>query len=452
LTGTTITVGDGAVNVHAGAGNIDLSKGNISAKGDITLQTDNGSISISGTSATQIASITSDSGNISITSNTETGNALTFNYVDLNAQEGNISMSGVSSDGVGVVFKNGGYTASATSGHIDVYGRGKTSGGQNLYGQTKGDINFQGESKFKAKEGSISGRKVSDPQTSTPSIYWGSLFSTAANVSFDGDFAISATNGMYSSGPNAFTFLNGNSSFTSDAGNAVYAFSGVSSAYEPNNITFNASHANVSMNFSSEHENGDVFQWHAKKKLQDGMVFSGDGNITLSGKGNTLGSVLGFGYLNNLNMTGKLVVDAVNGLGDALYIEQKITASLINADITGISNGGGGGIIFNGSLSGGVIDLNGNSFTGQSVTGNGISIKGNNVTITGGTLSGTSVENAGVAITGGSNYTIDGANVTGQSANGTGVFVTGNLAVNNDATIIGVSTGSGDGVNVNGTL
>ncbi|EKI3327481.1 hypothetical protein PEH87_005525, partial [Salmonella enterica] len=453
LTGTTITVGDGAVNVHAGAGNIDLSKGNISAKGDITLQTDNGSISILGTSATATANITSDSGNISITSNTATGNALTFNYVDLNAQEGNISMSGVSSDGVGVVFKNGGYTASATSGHIDVYGRGETSGGSNSYSRTKGDIDFQGESKFKAKEGSISGRKVSDPQTSTPSIYWGSLFSTAANVSFDGDFAIKSTNGMYVSGPNAFTFLNGNSSFTSDAGNAGFALNGMTDSDSlVTMIKFNASHANVSMNFSSEHENVDVFQWYSIKRLQDGVVFSGDGNITFSAKGNNLGSVLGLGYLNNLNMTGKLVVNVVNELGDAVHFKQRGTTSLINADITGISNGVGGGIIFDGDFPGAVIDLNGNSFTGQSVTGNGVSINGNNVTITGGTLNGTSVENAGVAITGGSNYTIDGANVTGQSANGAGVSVTGNLAVNNDATIIGVSTGSGDGVNVNGTL
>ncbi|ECP9827457.1 filamentous hemagglutinin N-terminal domain-containing protein [Salmonella enterica] len=451
LTGTTITVGDGAVNVHAGAGNIDLSKGNISAKGDITLQTDNGSISILGTSATAIASITSDSGNISITSNTATGNALTFDYVDLNAREGNISMSGVSSDGVGVVFKNGGYTASATSGHIDVYGRGETSGGSNSNSRTKGDIDFQGESKFKAKEGSISGRKVSDPKTSTPSIYWGSLFGAAGNVYFDGDFAINSTNGMYASHSNTFTFLNGNSSFTSDAGNAPNAFTGVSSTYQAGIITFNASNANVSMNFSSENENRDVFEW-AVSNRRDGVVFSGDGNITLSAKGNTTGVAADMGSFNNLNMTGKLVVNVVNDLGGGLRVGERTTASLINADITGISNGGGDGIIFNGSLSGAVIDLNGNSFTGQSVTGNGVRINGNNVTITGGTLNGTSVESAGVAITGGSNYTIDGANVTGQSANGTGVSVTGNLAVNNDATIIGVSTGSGDGVNVNGTL
>ncbi|EDY2803904.1 filamentous hemagglutinin N-terminal domain-containing protein [Salmonella enterica subsp. enterica] len=449
LTGTTITVGDGAVNVHTGAGNIDLSKGNISASRDIALQTDNGSISISGTNATQIASITSDSGNISITSNTETGNALTFDYVDLNAQEGNISMSGVSSDGVGVVFKNGGYTANATSGHIDVYGRGNTGAGITIRSETFGDIHFQGESKFKAKEGNISGRKVSDPQTSTPSIYWGSLYGQKANVSFDGDFAINSTNGMYAFHSNAFTFLNGNSSFTSDAGDYGYAFLGMTSPYVPSLLTFNASHANVSIRMLAE--NGGGFVYGAARKA-DGIVFSGDGNITLSVNMNTTGVAVSTAALNNLDMTGKLVVNVVNEQGNALNVNQRVTASLINADITGISYGVGNGIIFDGGFPGAVIDLNGNSFTGLSVTGNGVSINGNNVTITGGTLNGTSVEGSGVRITGGSSYTIDGANVTGQSANGAGVSVTGNLAVNNDATIIGVSTGSGDGVNVNGTL
>ncbi|EJZ7731737.1 hypothetical protein OIS28_004724 [Salmonella enterica] len=57
---------DGAVNVHAGEGNIDLSKGNISAKGNITLKADNGSITILGTNATATANITSKAGNISI--------------------------------------------------------------------------------------------------------------------------------------------------------------------------------------------------------------------------------------------------------------------------------------------------------------------------------------------------------------------------------------------------
>ncbi|EAU9427322.1 filamentous hemagglutinin N-terminal domain-containing protein, partial [Salmonella enterica] len=327
LTGTTITVGDGAVNVHAGAGNIDLSKGNISAKGDITLQTDNGSISISGTSATAIASITSDSGNISITSNTATGNALTFDYVDLNAREGNISMSGVSSDGVGVVFKNGGYTANATSGHIDVYGRGKTIGGSSFYGQTKGDIHFQGESKFKAKEGNISGRKVSDPVTSTPSIYLGSLFGASGNVSFDGDFAINSINGMYSSHSNTFTFLNGNSSFTSDAGNAGFALSGLSSGYSTSLIKFNASNGNVSINLSSEREGTDVFNFVAAKK-NDGLVFSGDGNITFSAKGNDTGVVVYTGTLSNLDMTGKLVIHVFNEKGAALSVNQRATASL----------------------------------------------------------------------------------------------------------------------------
>ncbi|EGO2478241.1 filamentous hemagglutinin N-terminal domain-containing protein [Salmonella enterica] len=95
LTGTTITVGDGAVNVHAGAGNIDLSKGNISAKGDITLQTDNGSISISGTSATERANITSNEGNITVNSvaNVACGTAAGFNYANLLAKK-NISISG----------------------------------------------------------------------------------------------------------------------------------------------------------------------------------------------------------------------------------------------------------------------------------------------------------------------------------------------------------------------
>ncbi|EKJ3887903.1 hypothetical protein PG568_005022, partial [Salmonella enterica subsp. enterica serovar Give] len=64
LTGTTVTVNDGAVSVHSGGGNIDLTKGNISAKRDITLKTDNGTVLISGANATVKANITSSDGDI----------------------------------------------------------------------------------------------------------------------------------------------------------------------------------------------------------------------------------------------------------------------------------------------------------------------------------------------------------------------------------------------------
>ncbi|EAV6571170.1 hypothetical protein FA577_24685, partial [Salmonella enterica] len=52
LTGSNVAVENGSVNLHAATGTIDLSKGNINTKGDITLQASNGTISISGASAT----------------------------------------------------------------------------------------------------------------------------------------------------------------------------------------------------------------------------------------------------------------------------------------------------------------------------------------------------------------------------------------------------------------
>ncbi|EGK7481045.1 hypothetical protein IOX10_004834, partial [Salmonella enterica] len=92
LTGTTVTVNDGAVSVHSGGGNIDLTKGNISAKRDITLKTDNGTVLISGANATVKANITSSDGDIMITGNS--GNSMGVRLVNANLTSINMSING----------------------------------------------------------------------------------------------------------------------------------------------------------------------------------------------------------------------------------------------------------------------------------------------------------------------------------------------------------------------
>ncbi|ECV0000645.1 filamentous hemagglutinin N-terminal domain-containing protein, partial [Salmonella enterica subsp. diarizonae serovar 48:i:z] len=459
LQGTTLSVANGGVRVHNKTGNINLTNGKISAKNDISLKTDNASILISGASNTAMACITSTDGNITITSHNSAGDALIFKNADLNATKGNISLSGISGKGAGIQFLGGNYTASKTSGHIDVYGEGVTAGGGIHYEPStgvqdpaKGDIFFQKNNNFAAKSGDVSGRKDA-AATSMSSLLFGASFGDSTTTSFDGGFTVNANNGIMLSGPVSFVFLNGDSSLKSQAGSSQSgAWNTVTSSYGDTISNINVSNGNLSVNLSAG--DGKAAFEYSLGSQSVGLKLSGDGNVTFSVNANSTNPAFNTNLLNNLGMTGHLVINATNESGDGVRVDNKTQASLANAVIEGTSNGSGNGIIFNGYVKNSSIDLHGNTFIAHSATGTGISINGNNVTITNGTLNGTvnAGGGAGVSLTGGDSYIIEGATVSGQAADGAGVSVAGSLSVNNNTTITGVAKGSGSGVNVNGSL
>ncbi|EJF2224602.1 S-layer family protein, partial [Salmonella enterica] len=485
LTGTTITVGDGAVSVHAGAGNIDLSKGNISAKGDITLQADNGSISISGTSATQIASITSDSGTVSINSgagniNLTNGNVSTSGDIDLSALRGRVSVGGsnIISDGGdisvtgniaglgqnddGVAFNN--TSLQAKAGKIKVKGTADGLGGI-------GGVRLRGNVTFNSTLNTIDGVHVNGK---LKDLYGGVVFN-AGGFNFINNTIINATTDSYAGllfnagyAKANLNFLNGHATIIADnkytgvqykygvsryvGGMAIASYGGYSQT-----INFNVNNSDLDITASAVKENGVMSYVSRTNPVESsrraGYVFGGNGNVSVKGISDSANGVE-VRVLDNSALTGKFVVSGQSNSGAGVIVSERDDVNVHNATITGSSHSGVGIRINAADKYTNKVNLSGNTLIGTSDTSNGIYINGNNVTITHGTLNGTTTSGngAGVVITGGKNYTIDGANVTGQSANGAGVSVTGNLGVNNDATIIGVSRGAGDGVNINGTL
>ncbi|EAW1231033.1 filamentous hemagglutinin N-terminal domain-containing protein [Salmonella enterica] len=444
LTGTTITVGDGAVNVHAGAGNIDLSKGNISAKGDITLQTDNGSISISGTNATQIASITSDSGNISITSNTATGNALTFDYVDLNAQEGNISISGVSSNLDGVVIRHTNIHGSAT-----IYGETSADQGNQFYGFGRGGVAIDG---VNISSGNVYIHGVSNGRGMGVNLWKGTnQINESSVLDIYGETKSGNDAWGYSSGV-AFSSAN-------DAANPIFINNGVL------NITGVAS----SSSGKASGINVGLYNQFSPGASQDRLFdFSGSGSVAISGH-----AVLGNGVAFGNSLTALNNVVTVNGSslkGYGVVLTSKIfSGSNANLKVTGTTDSGDAGVLVNhGSISSaddhalsisghsngsgaGVMMSSGydNSITrvdvnATSVNGSGLVVN-NKSQITDSNVTAASENQTGIVISG----TLNGGTATGVSKNGTGVQLSGNARVEN-ITLKGEST-AGSGVLVSGT-
>lgn len=454
LTGTTITVSDGAVNVRAGAGNIKLNKSDISAKGDITLKANAGSIAVSGTSAEVKASITSTDGNIVITSHNPAGDALYFKNAALNTTKGNITLSGVSDKGTGIKFQGGDYSA---GNEIDIYGKGETFIGSSYEGLSSGEVLFTGDSNFSAIKGSVSGSDRLFSDKDDASIQFGSLFfgpKAGSHTSFSGDFTVTSNNGVSFNGPVSVAFSDGDSSINSKVGESSVrnAITGLVETGVGATSNLSANHGNLLVNLSAA-SGKTVFDYELGA-TPVGLKLSGDGNIIFDMKADSVAPVFYLNTLDNLDMTGKLTINAINKKGDGVKIDGVSKLSLANADINGTSEGNGYGIIFNSSNQKSKLDLNHNSFTGQSATGAGISINGHDVTITNGNLEGVakSGSGTGISLSGGDKYILDGVDITGMSVDGASVSVSGALQVNNGTSVRGTASGTGPGIVVNGTL
>ncbi|EAQ6819837.1 hypothetical protein BCN13_28255, partial [Salmonella enterica] len=446
LTGTTITVGDGAVNVHAGAGNIDLSKGNISAKGNVTLQAANGSISISGTSATETASITSDRGSVSVRADaTKSGKKVDGVFLD------NIVLS------AGEIINITGAIGNEVVNSVGVAG-----------------VKFSGDVSLTSMMNIIEGKNI------VPVSYDGKGAGVElyqANVVFVGDTTIHAESESFSgllfneyySSNNCIEFRDGSSTIhATDKGNQIDIARGVNDQGaigilswlgRSRDIEFKLSNASLSITAESMGESVgglksySVFDGPDEIARKSGYKFTGQGDVSVTGTADK-GDAVDLRVLDNRGLNGKFTVNGKSNRGVGVIVPEFANVDVINATITGSSHSGTGIRINAADKNTHQVNLNGNTLIGTSDTSTGININGNNVTITNGTLNGTATSGngAGVTITGGTNYTLDGAKVTGQSADGAGVSVGGTLTVNNGTVVNGTSSGSGAGVSVAGTL
>lgn len=160
LTGSNVTVENGSVNLHAATGKIDLSKGNISAKGDITLKADKGNITIAGANVSAKDDITlqASNGTISISG------ASTTNRANLTSTVGNITVNGaVKGYYTGVNITNADINAAkgiitvsgASNGPSDTGAGAVLLGGQSSFNSTLTSIT--GTDTYSAFSGSVSG-------------------------------------------------------------------------------------------------------------------------------------------------------------------------------------------------------------------------------------------------------------------------------------------------------
>ncbi|EDY4295494.1 filamentous hemagglutinin N-terminal domain-containing protein [Salmonella enterica subsp. enterica] len=435
LTGTTVTVNDGAVSVHSGGGNIDLTKGNISAKRDITLKTDNGTVLISGANATVKANITSSDGDIMITGNS--GTSMGVRLVNANLTSINMSING---SAIG-----GSNDDMASFGAVSLFGADEFHVANTGHGEMNGYVNNYLD------------------LTRNGAIVIGQIFAGGdTNVVFDGSFDIKGdafTTGakpsstydiFFNNGSSSITFKGGKSSLTSCSHGVYTRFSAYLATHTTNFILDGADFVfNVTAG-TAPHQGLSMLGTIEFNKYTSGFAFSGNGNAQLNIHTSSQEEGIYLNRLTNKDLLGNFSLNVTNDIGDAIVMLGHTAVNLVNATITGTSGTGAGFRLESTDKSN--VSLGNNTITGISKTGSGIKLIGNNITLSNGTLNGTSGNGSGVVLTGGSNYTLDGASVTGTAAAGSGIAVNGTLTVNNGTVVKGLATGGGNGVTVSGDL
>ncbi|EEC4823871.1 filamentous hemagglutinin N-terminal domain-containing protein [Salmonella enterica] len=437
LTGTTVTVNDGAVSVHSGGGNIDLTKGNISAKRDITLKTDNGTILISGANATVKANITSSDGDIMITGNS--GNSMGVRLVNANLTSINMSING---SAIG-----GSNDDMASFGAVSLFGADEFHVANTGHGEMNGYVNNYLDL---SRNGAI---------------VIGQIFAGGdTNVVFDGSFDIKGdtfTTGakpsttfdiFFNNGSSSITFKGGKSSMTSCSHGVYTRFSAYSATHTTNFILDGADFVFNVLSETAPNPGVSMVGTTEVNKYSSGFAFSGNGNVQLNIHTNSPEEAIYLNRLTNKDLLGNFSLNVTNDIGDAIVMPGHTAVNLVNATITGTSGTGAGFRLESTDKSN--VSLGNNTITGISKTGSGIQLIGNNITLSNGTLNGTTTSGngSGVVLTGGSNYTLDGASVTGTAAAGSGIAVNGTLTVNNGTVVKGLATGGGNGVTVSGDL
>ncbi|ECW7113203.1 filamentous hemagglutinin N-terminal domain-containing protein [Salmonella enterica subsp. enterica serovar Rubislaw] len=453
LTGTTVTVNDGAVSVHSGGGNIDLTKGNISAKGNITLKADAGSIAISGTNASVKANITSTEGGVNLVSmqaiNITNANFLADKDISLN----------VASEVMGTLgIGNASFTSQ--SGDVDLFlDTKKITSIKTTADSQSGGLIFSGENSFEAKNINISALSSKDAYG------YSLLFESGAVLNLKGETHINASNeGDGTRRPDAalgiryrraqINVSDGDLYITASAlsGSAIFSFL-TAGQWADGGFEFVLNNSNLYIDANSKFGSGITLGGYGGSTYANGLTFKGNGNVSVHAQGAVGGIALSRLYTGeldgNVQLTG--VGGSAAGIDASLntVFQGGVSLSGSSADDVGILLSFGPGIQEHN------MNLNGSNVAGSSENGSaGILIEGKNISFTNGTLTGTATSGngSGVVLTGGGNYTLDGASITGTAADGSGIAVNGMLTVNNGTTVEGHATGSGNGVTVSGDL
>ncbi|EAA7203506.1 hypothetical protein OT59_25865, partial [Salmonella enterica subsp. enterica serovar Newport] len=453
--GVDITSSNGAVNLHAGAGTLDLGKANISAKGDITLKADNGSVWISGTNATAKANIASTDGNVTVDgiASAQSIAGLRLRDVSISAKQGEITITGNSS-----------FDSPQSTGSKAQIGAVVIDGSISLESQ----CNI-----LNARNTWITGDVAKVKQIPATALLFGtdsSLFMTG--TSFINARASAGAGIVFDSGygakSNTISIVNGDLHINASTGDAPLTNITAVGAITINN-TYNdpsipvyiiLDNANVSIEADASGAiNNPVYGFAASSPVatgsgrSNGFVFKGSGNVIVKGRA-AKGDGVNARLLNNTGLSGSFSVQGESDSGSGVSFDGGVNAALVGAEIRGESKSGAGIAIQTWNKAAKGADLRGSNLNGISETGAGIQLTGNNITLTSGTLTGTATSGngSGVVLTGGSNYTLDGASVTGTAADGSGIAVNGTLTVNNGTAVEGHATGSGNGVTVSGDL
>lgn len=266
LQGVTLSVANGGVDVHSKAGNVNLTNGNISAKNDISLTADNGSVIITGVNATAKTNITSSEGNISAVGyNPSTGAVTAVNVMNalLNAQQGSITINGITKGTFsGVRFNNVNMYASSGTGKIDV--NAKSAGYFDDY-QEFGSLYFGGTNVFTAKNINLKGENEGGALGSGVAfINTKNTFNGGANIFGEGGKGVSFRTASLSFN-NGKNVINGVSNKNADASSVYYGagaifFDGLST-YDTIKVTTSLNNASLTMKADSS----DVHSLSEKK-------------------------------------------------------------------------------------------------------------------------------------------------------------------------------------------
>ncbi len=419
--------------------------------------------------------ITSADGNITVNSTAVSAKAMHLNNnVTLNASKGNISMTGTANNNIAVHLQGGTFAAR----NISI--TGQSTDARFLSNDYTNDMSSVGKGVH------LNGRLTFDGNTAIHGT--GNL---AAGVLLDAE-RIQFNNGTA-------TITGNNTGKGGDFGGSTYtAAIAVPVGWNWNKTTTIAlENSNLTITAKSEQGpgmiggNNDSGRWSQNK-----IVFSGQGNVSVTSSGgyygysdlsmdastlngsaslhgtsvNNAGVKLTNTIMNNITIIGKSENDAgvhiggestltnTNVRGESTnhsgvkleHIDQfsanprNDNVNLINSSLSGSSvNGSGVSTSINLSNSGN------STITGTaSGNGNGVNISGS---VTGGNITGSATGNgSGVSTSG--NSTLTNTTVNGSGVNGSGVNISGNLSNSGNSTITGTASGDGNGVNISGNV
>ncbi|EEM3688453.1 filamentous hemagglutinin N-terminal domain-containing protein [Salmonella enterica] len=429
-----------------------------SVSGNITLQTDNGTVLISGVNATAKTNITSG-GNVTISAiglqennanvtlnNTEinaknvsvtvsSGNlsTLSLNNAVFNASKGEVALSVQSPNvirGSTIGSQRGGLILSNSNSmtgdniNISVSTGSKGSGAAMLFANTAGMLSLNGTTHINIVDNSDSRSSAGFLPSAIGASGRAALFKVSG-----GDLYIDAKSNI---GDSLQSLMTGGQ--WADAG-----------------FIFELTNSDLHVNASSVQGAGARLTNNNYASYANSLSFKGSGNVDFNVTGTT-GLIVN--RIDAGSFVGRVNVSGVGTNGPGIVANQNTIVQGSNISLSGVgTNGVGVSLTLNSGVQGHKMNLSNSSITGVSNGGNaGIFIKGNNVAFVNGILNGTvtSGNGAGIVLEAGNNFTLDGASVIGKTENGTGISVNGTLKVNNTS-LTGIATGSGNGVMVEGS-